>query len=123
MTNHYHLLIRSPEVPLGKVMALINRRYTDYYKKKYNYLGFLYESRCFAKMIETPSVLLAVSLYIHRNLIETTVPMVERLQDYPYSSYPIYFHDALSPYPFLDLTYLPPLLPNGVDKTNEAYCL
>ncbi|MGN4124008.1 transposase [Lysinibacillus sphaericus] len=36
MTNHFHLLIRSPEVPLGKVMAIINRRYSDYFKKNTN---------------------------------------------------------------------------------------
>ncbi|WP_144513352.1 hypothetical protein [Bacillus sp. FJAT-22090] len=34
MTNHIHLLLRSPIVPLGKLMTPINRRYSDYYRKK-----------------------------------------------------------------------------------------
>lgn len=106
MTNHYHLLIRSPEVPLGKIMALINRRYTDYYKKKYKYTGFLYESRYYAKMVETPHGLLSTSRYIHRNPIETTTPMVDQLAQYPYSSYPLYATNAVSPYPFLNLDIL-----------------
>ncbi|WP_449441886.1 transposase [Ureibacillus acetophenoni] len=38
MNNDFHLLIRS-EVPLSKVMMVINRRYSDYYKKKYRYTG------------------------------------------------------------------------------------
>lgn len=33
MSNHYHLLIRSPKVPLGKVMANVNWRYSNYFKR------------------------------------------------------------------------------------------
>lgn len=123
MSNHYHLLIRSPEVPLGKVMALINRRYTDYYKKRYNYTGSLYEGRYYAKMAETPHSLLQISRYIHRNPIETKVPMVEQLSQYSHSSYPFYANNAKSPYPFLDLELLPTLLPLNSEKTVAVYCL
>lgn len=122
MSNHYHLLIRSSEVPLGKVMALINRRYTDYYKKKYNYTGTLYEGRYYAKMVETPYSLLRTSRYIHRNPVETKIPMVEQLTDYPHSSYPLYASDATSPFPFLDLDILPTLLPLNYENTGPAYC-
>ncbi|MDX1807361.1 MAG: transposase, partial [Paenisporosarcina sp.] len=43
MTNHYNLLIKSPDVPLDKIMARINRRYSDYYSKKYLHVGRIYE--------------------------------------------------------------------------------
>jgi putative transposase len=33
---------------------------------------------------------LQLSRYIHRNLIETATPMVERLKGYPWSSYSAY---------------------------------
>ncbi|WP_412177878.1 transposase [Sporosarcina sp. YIM B06819] len=36
MTNHYHLLIRSPEAPLGKVMGHINRLYSVTITKRNN---------------------------------------------------------------------------------------
>lgn len=122
MTNHYHLLIRSPEAPLGKVMALINRRYTEYYKRKYNYSGYLYDRRYFAEMVASPKSLLTVSRYIHRNPIETTVPMVERLEQYPYSSYPMYFNKTPPPFPFLDLDLLPTFLPPNYKQTESGYC-
>lgn len=109
MTNHYHLLIQSPEVPLGKVMFYINRRYSDYYRKRYGYTGFLYNSRYFAEMVPSPKGLLAVSRYIHRNPIETQIPMVTHLEAYPHSSYPLYYHGRPSPYPFLNLDLLPKL--------------
>ena len=122
MTNHYHLLIRSPEAPLGKVMALINRRYSDYYKKKYNYSGYLYGSRYFAQKAESPTSILTISRYIHRNPIETTIPMVNRMEEYPYSSYAFYYRGSPSPYPFLELDLLPSLLPSRYGLTAEGYC-
>ena len=122
MTNHYHLLIRSPEAPLGKVMGHINRRYSDYYKKKYQYSGYLYGSRYFAKCAEDPIGILAVSRYIHRNPIETALPMVNRMEDYPYSSYAFYSRNISSPYPFLYLELLPSLLSPGYGHSTEGYC-
>ncbi|WP_142827177.1 transposase [Planococcus soli] len=110
MTNHYHLLIKSPEVPLGKLMALINKRYSDYYKKKYNYSGYFYESRYYSNKAITHKSTLAISRYIHRNPINTAEPMVEDMKDYPYSSYRLYAASHRSPYDFLDLTYLPTIL-------------
>lgn len=122
MTNHYHLLIRSPEVPLGKVMAHINRRYTAYYKKKYNYSGYLYQSRYFAKMVTSPKGLLAVSRYIHRNPIETKKPLVDRMEHYPHSSYALYYNDSPTAYPFLNTKLLPGLLKGNRSIDYCGYC-
>ncbi|MER2089612.1 MAG: transposase, partial [Sporosarcina sp.] len=102
MNNHFHLLIRSPEVPLGKVMGLINKQYSNYYKKKYNYTGFLYESRYFARMVPEPGALLSVSAYIHQNPVATKKPIVERMENYPHSSFRLYHRKTDTPYPFLD---------------------
>lgn len=107
MSNHYHLLIRSPEVPLGKIMAIINRRYSDYYKKRYNYTGQLYERRYYADMITSIHGVLAVSRYIHRNPISTSIPIVQKMEYYPYNSFLYYKKNIPSPYPFLDTTILP----------------
>lgn len=123
MTNHYHLLIRSPEVPLGKVMAYVNRRYSDMYKKKYEYAGHLYESRYFAEMAASPRSLLKVSRYIHRNPIDTKIPMVKRMEDYPNSSYHLYKYGGKPPYSFIDLEILPSLLEKTFEKPSlTTYC-
>lgn len=121
MTNHYHLLIRSPEVPLGKLMALINKRYSDYYKKKYKYSGFFYESRYYADKAVTPKSILAVSRYIHRNPLNTSQPMAEAMKDYPHSSFRLYADSLSSPYEFLNLTYLPTILPRPYSKCRIGY--
>ncbi|EIM07143.1 hypothetical protein A1A1_07417 [Planococcus antarcticus DSM 14505] len=123
MTNHYHLLIRSSEVPLGKLMALINKRYSDYYKKKYNYCGYFYESRYYAGKAITHKSILAISRYVHRNPINTNEPMVEDMKDYPHSSYRLYAESLCSPYEFLDLSYLPTILPPPYSSCIADYLL
>lgn len=122
MSNHYHLLIRSPEVPLGTVMAIINRRYSDYFKKKYHYTGQLYERRYFAELVPSPTSLLAVSRYIHRNPIETKTPIVKKMEHYPYSSFHYYKLDIPSPYPFLNTALLQDNLPQNTAPHLQSYC-
>ena len=121
MTNHYHLLIRSPEVPLGKLMALINKRYSDYHKKKYNYSGAFYESRYYAGKAISPKSILAVSRYIHRNPINTRNPMVAEMKEYPHSSYRLYADSLYSTYEFLDLNYLPTILSRPYSPCTADY--
>jgi len=121
MSNHIHLLIQSPVVPLHKIMTPLNRRYSDYYRKLHNYTGQIYENRYFSKEILDSTGLIHVSRYIHRNPIETKTPMVQALEHYPYSSFPTYFHNIKSPYPFLNLQLLPSLMPPGIEKTAQAY--
>ncbi|AQU80253.1 MULTISPECIES: transposase [Planococcus] len=123
MTNHYHLLIRSPEVPLSKLMALINKRYSDYHKKKYNYSGYFYESRYYSGKAITHKSILAVSRYVHRNPIDTSTPMVATMKDYPHSSYRLYADALQAPYQFLDLSYLPTILPRPYSKCLTGYLM
>lgn len=121
MTNHYHLLIRSPEVPLGKVMALINRRYGDYYRAKYGVTGYLYEGRYYAEKVNGPAGILAVSRYIHRNPITTAQPLADKMENYPYSSYRYYMNSGQPPYRYLELNYLIPFLTQPYEPTPESY--
>ncbi|WP_318617307.1 transposase [Sporosarcina sp. YIM B06819] len=123
MTNHYHLLIRSEYVDLAKVMAQINRRYSDYYAKRYSHVGRIYEKRYFSKEADGPQAILAISSYIHRNPIDTQVPMVEKLEDYPYSSFPYYVNENQKKPSFLRTDIVAHFLPHPFDKTNQAYCL
>lgn len=123
MTNHYHLLVKSPDVPLDKIMARINRRYSDYYSKKYNHVGRIYEKRYYSKEADSPFGILAVSSYIHRNPIDTKKPMVEHLIDYPYSSFPMYCSQDPAPKSWIDLDILPKWLPVGIDQSRHNYSL
>jgi len=104
-------------------MARINRRYSDYYAKKYHHVGRIYQKRYYSKEAVGPHAILVVSSYIHRNPIDTKVPMVEKLIDYPYSSYPLYGASEPDQNKWMDLDLLPTLLPIGMDKTRIAYSM
>ena len=121
MNNHTHLLLQSHEVPLGKLMAILNKRYSDYFRKKYDYTGQIYENRYFSKEIIGYMSLLNVSAYIHRNPLETKTPIVQTMEQYLFSSYHYYFHNRQSPYPFLNLTLLPNLIPGEQPDKLQAY--
>ncbi|MGQ4669008.1 transposase [Metabacillus halosaccharovorans] len=88
MTNHYHFMLRSKEHSISKIMSLVNKRYADYYNTKYRLNGHLFEKRFFSKEVSDDDGILQVSRYIHRNPLEAN--MVKILEEYPWSSYPLY---------------------------------
>lgn len=102
-------------------MGFINKRYSDYYAKRYNHIGRIYQKRYFAKEVDSRTGF-AVSSYIHRNPIDTKQHMVEQLEWYPYSSYPFYYNETKTPPLFLNREILKELLPPYMEKTNHAYC-
>jgi len=95
MSNHYHLLVKTPEANLGRAMRHINGQYTQ----RYNWLrkqdGPLFRGRYKAILVEEDSYQLPLSRYIHRNPIEAG--MVDQLEDYPWSSYPNYVSKLAAP--------------------------
>jgi putative transposase len=90
MGNHYHLLIETPNANLSRVMRHINGVYTQRYNHLQSTDGPLFRGRYKAILIDHDAYLLQVSRYIHRNPIELKDPLVEQLEDYPWSSYPAY---------------------------------
>ena len=122
MTNHYHILIKPLRDPLAKIMALINKRFSTSYSKRYHHIGRIYQKRYFAKEVDSRLGLLVVSSYIHRNPIDTKVPMVKRLEFYPYSSFPLYVDESIAAPSFLNRELLKECLPPPYEKTNQSYC-
>ena len=88
MSNHYHLLIETPNANLSRVMRHINGVYTQRYNRIKCTDGPLFRGRYKAVLVGQDDYLLQLSRYIHRNPIETTIPLVEKLEDYQWSSYP-----------------------------------
>lgn len=88
MSNHYHLLVKTPEANLGRAMRHINGQYTQIYNRLRNTDGSLFRGRYKSVLVEKDSYQLQLSRYIHRNPIEAR--MVEQLDEYRWSSYPCY---------------------------------
>lgn len=88
MTNHYHLIIETPQANLRKIMHYVNGSYTTYFNTKRKRSGHLFQGRYKSHLVERDSYLLELSRYLHLNPVRAKI--VERPEDYPYSSYRIY---------------------------------
>jgi len=88
MTNHYHLVIETPRANLSSVMHYVNGSYTNYINIKKRRSGHLFQGRYKAILVDRDSYLLELSRYLHLNPVRAK--MVERPEDYPYSSYRAY---------------------------------
>ncbi len=88
MTNHYHLIIETPEANLSKAMHYINGSYTSYINIKRKRSGHLFQGRYKAILVAKDSYLVELSRYIHLNPVRAV--MINKAEDYIYSSYKAY---------------------------------
>jgi len=88
MSNHYHLLVQTPEANLSRCMRHINGLYTQYFNRIYKSDGQLFRGRYKSIVIDRDSYLLELARYIHRNPLHAGV--VKRLEDYSWSSHRAY---------------------------------
>ncbi len=88
MTNHYHLIIETPEKNLSKIMHHINSSYTTYINIKRKRSGHLLQGRFKSIVVDKDSYLLELSRYIHLNPVRAK--MTHLPEDYRYSSYGSY---------------------------------
>lgn len=88
MSNHYHLIIETPNANLSKAMQYINGSYTTYVNTKKKRSGHLYQGRYKSIIVDADNYLLELSRYLHLNPVRAK--MVERPEEYQYSSYRTY---------------------------------
>lgn len=92
MINHFHLLIETPEANLNRLMHYLNGSYTGYYNRKNGRVGHLFQGRYKAILVDRDSYLVELSRYMHLNPVRAG--MVEKPEDYQYSSYRSYIFPA-----------------------------
>ena len=85
MTNHYHLLIQTPDANISRVMRHINSIYTQQFNKAHGYDGSIFRGRYKSVLVCADSHLLELVRYIHRNPLRAA--MVKKMGDYRWSSY------------------------------------
>lgn len=95
MDNHYHLLIRTNRPNLSKSMQWLGTTYTTNFNLSNFQVGHLFQGRFKSILVENEAYLLQLSYYIHRNPLRAGI--VQRLIDYPWSSYPAYAYNKRCP--------------------------
>ena len=86
MTNHYHLLVETPDANLAKGMRQLNGVYTQQFNRKYQRVGHLFQGRYKSILVDKDSYLLELCRYIVLNPVRAK-GMVDSPADWPWSSY------------------------------------
>ena len=85
MTNHYHLLVETPEPSLSQGMRQLNGVYTQRVNRRHCQVGHVFQGRFKAVLIERESYLLELARYIVLNPVRAY--MVGDAGAWPWSSY------------------------------------
>jgi hypothetical protein len=90
MPNHIHLFFRTPQANLSRGMQYLLSGYANWYAKRHQHTGHLFQGRFKGELIEDESYFWTVSRYIHLNPIRGKRPLVQHPMDWRWSSYPGY---------------------------------
>jgi len=85
MTNHYHLVIETPEGNLSKGMRQLNGVYTQASNRRHGRVGHLFQGRYKAVLVDGDAYLLELTRYVVLNPVRAG--MVDRPGDWGWSSY------------------------------------
>ena len=92
MSNHYHLLLQTPDGNLSRGMRHLNGVYTQRFNRAHKAEGQLFRGRYKAVLVENDGHLLEVMRYIHRNPLKAGI--VKTLGDFRWSSHQGYLSRA-----------------------------
>ena len=95
MSNHYHLLIETPQHNLSVAIQWVNVSYAGYYNRKHQRMGHLFQGRFKAFLIDADEYLIPLSRYIHLNPVRAAI--VTNPVEYPRSSYAAFVGKTKSP--------------------------
>lgn len=95
MSNHYHLLVKTPKANISEAMQYINGNYGEVFNIKEEKKGPVFIGRYKSIIVSSQQYLLVLSRYIHKNPIKAN--LAQTPQSYPWSSYQFYFSSKKCP--------------------------
>ena len=112
MSNHYHLMIETPQANLSRGMRQLNGMYTQRFNRAHRRVGHVFQGRFKSIIVDKDAYLLELSRYIVRNPV--AAKMVKTVEDWVWSSYAATAGNEKAP-SFLTVTWL--LSQFGGDRT------
>lgn len=85
MSNHYHLLVETPDDNLSKGMRQLNGVYTQRFNRRHGRVGHVFQGRYQALLVQKAGYLLELSRYIVLNPVRAR--MVRTAREWRWSSY------------------------------------
>jgi putative transposase len=85
MTNHYHLVLRTPEPNVAAGMHGLNLIHARAFNKKHGYEGHLFDARYWSEVLDTEDYLFEASRYVLLNPVRAE--LCQKPSEWPWSSY------------------------------------
>jgi len=85
MTNHYHVVLETPDANLSKGMRQLNGVYAQYVNRTHRRAGHLFQGRFKGILVEKDSYLLELARYVVLNPVRAD--RVRGPEEWPWSSY------------------------------------
>lgn len=104
MSNHYHLLIRTPNEDIDRFMYFFNKTFSDKLRKESKSENRMFGSNYKWSLITHQKYFERVFIYIYQNPIRAKI--TQNCEDYPWSTYHYTFYKKYLPFNFTPLTHL-----------------
>jgi len=85
MTNHYHVLLETPDGHLSRGMRLLNGVYTQRFNRAHGHVGHVFQGRYKAVLVQKDAYLAELARYIVLNPVRAR--MVRSAREWRWSSY------------------------------------
>lgn len=95
MTNHYHLLIETPDANISAGMRQLNGQYSQYFNRRHQVVGHVFQGRYDAVLVQKESHLRELARYVVLNPVRAR--MVSDPSGWPWSSYALMIQQAAAP--------------------------
>jgi REP element-mobilizing transposase RayT len=116
MSNHYHLVVQTPEANLSSGMRLIQTRYARRFNRRHGRTGHVFGDRFHDRRIESDEHLLSAVVYTVLNPVRAG--LVDVPDQWPWSSYRALVGLEASP-GFLDVRGFLSILSSSVPRARE----
>jgi len=88
--NHFHLAIRTGELPLSRLMRSLLTSFAMYFNRRYKRSGHLFQNRYKSTIIDEERYFIALVRYIHLNPVRARlVDSIDSLSDYLWSGHAV----------------------------------
>ena len=87
MPRHIHLFVRTPKPNLSRGMQYLLSGYANWYAKRHQRTGHLFQGRFKAELVEDESYFSTLSRYVHLNPVRGKRPLVDHPSQWAWSSY------------------------------------
>jgi REP element-mobilizing transposase RayT len=95
MSNHYHLVVETPEANLAQGMRLLNGVYTQHINREHRRVGHVFQGRYKAVLVERDAYLLELARYVVLNPVRAG--MVSSPDEWSWSSWAAMMGQELVP--------------------------